>query len=93
MLLIHCEINLIITLSDKCVLSNGTKTTIFTITKYSRRRKCKCNKVFHCWQSERNNFRFFTRNCESISNVSVVLISKVSECVFHNLFCFNTISI
>ena len=30
--LINCELNLILTLSDKCVLSNDTKATIFTIT-------------------------------------------------------------
>ena len=32
MLLIHCEINLILTWSKKCVLSNDTKTTTFAIT-------------------------------------------------------------
>ena len=30
--LINCEINLILTWSEKCVLSNDTKTTIFAIT-------------------------------------------------------------
>ena len=32
MLLINCEINLILTWSKKCVLSNDTKTTTFAIT-------------------------------------------------------------
>ena len=32
MSLINCEINLILTWSEKCVLSNDTKTTIFAIT-------------------------------------------------------------
>ena len=32
MRLINCEINLILTWSDKCVLSNDTKATTFTIT-------------------------------------------------------------
>ena len=32
MLLINCEINLILTWSDKYVLSNDTKATTFTIT-------------------------------------------------------------
>ena len=32
MSLINCEINLILTLSDKCVLSNDTKATTFAIT-------------------------------------------------------------
>ena len=32
MLLINCEINLILTWSDKCVLSNDTKATTITIT-------------------------------------------------------------
>ena len=32
MSLINCEINLILTWSDKCVLSNDTKATIFAIT-------------------------------------------------------------
>ena len=31
MLLINCEINLILTWSDKCVLSNDTKATTFAI--------------------------------------------------------------
>ena len=30
--LINCEINLILILSDKCVLSNDTKATTFAIT-------------------------------------------------------------
>ena len=30
--LINCEINLILTCSEKCVLSNNTKATTFTIT-------------------------------------------------------------
>ena len=30
--LINCEINLILTCSEKCVLSNDTKATTFTIT-------------------------------------------------------------
>ena len=32
MSLINCEINLILTWSDKCVLSNDTKATTFAIT-------------------------------------------------------------
>ena len=32
MLLITCEINLILTWSEKCVLSNDTKATTFAIT-------------------------------------------------------------
>ena len=32
MLLIKCEINLILTWSEKCVLSNDTKATTFAIT-------------------------------------------------------------
>ena len=32
MLLSNCEINLILTWSDKCVLSNNTKTTAFATT-------------------------------------------------------------
>ena len=32
MILIHCEINLILNCSEKCVLSNDTKPTTFAIT-------------------------------------------------------------
>ena len=32
MILINCEINLFLTWSDKCLLSNDTKATTFTIT-------------------------------------------------------------
>ena len=32
MFLINCEINLFLTWSDKCLLSNDTKATTFTIT-------------------------------------------------------------
>ena len=33
-------------------------------------------------EGKKKHFRFFTRNCESIVNVSV----RLSYCVFHNLF-------
>ena len=37
--------------------------------KSSLTRKCKYNNVFHYWKSERNHFRFFIKNCETIENL------------------------
>ena len=58
--------------------------------------------IFHYRRSERNHFRFFTRNCESILNVVVPLarVAKAFNCkVFDQtacstvLFCFDVISV
>ena len=34
----------------------------------------KHNNIFHCWTSKRNNFKFFTKNCECVSHFYFVLI-------------------
>ena len=51
--------------------------------------KCKYNNIFHYRRSERNYFKFSTRNFESIVDVVVGL----SYCRCHNLFWYNIISV